>query len=284
MELNDPLARVLGMGRPHRIHFPGAISHAMSKGNDSMPIFENYDDCIEFLVILADVKMRTGLIILAYCLMTTHFHLLAAVAQCTLGSIMQQVLSRYSHWFNWRRERHGHVFQDRYKAKLCLDDSYLSQVLPYIHRNPVNAGIVADPADWRWSSHRQFVERPRSTLLDLPATLSKLGDTPEKAMRRYHELMGTPSDWEPDYDEYELEPQKTGPIIRPTLDEIAAITERQTGLCFLGKRGAIRDRPLSAARRLFAQAAVGNGYAQREVARFMGLSTSAVHGLARSAD
>ena len=147
-----------------------------------MPIFESEEELIEFLRILSDVKSKTGLVVLAYCLMTTHFHLLLAVAQTSLAKILHQALSRYGHWFNWRRNRSGHVFENRYKAKPCLDDQYLSQVLPYIHRNPVKAGMVEDPADWAWSRHRQFIKRPRSTLLDIGQTLSRLGETPAAGM------------------------------------------------------------------------------------------------------
>lgn len=270
------------MGRPQRIHYPGAICHVMSKGNDGMSIFESPEECLKFLTLLTDVKARTGLLVLAYCLMTTHFHLLVAATRTALSTIMHRTLSRYSHWFNWRRGRNGHVFQDRYKTKFCLDDAYLNNVLPYVHRNPVKAGMVADPTDWRWSSARQYVRAPRSTLLDLDYMLSKLGNSPSSAMNRYAAMMGIPSDWEPDYDDYTTEVVPVpAAIARPSLQEIAASTESRTGRAFLGLEGRQRTASLSAARRDFTRSAVENGYGQREIARFMGLSKSAVHELSR---
>lgn len=270
------------MGRSPRIHYPGAISHAMSRGNDGMDIFECPRDFQEFLAILADVKAKTGLIVLAYCLMTNHFHLLVKVARQSLATVMHQLLSRYSHRFNWRRERRGHVFQDRYKAKLCVDDAYMSQVLPYIHRNPVKAGLVADSADWQWSSHRQFIRPPRSTLLDVDRTLSLLGETPSRALFRYGVMMGTPSEWEPDYDEFELPPiTDSGPIVRPTMEEIAAATESRRELRFRGISGRTRSQALTAVRRDFAAEAVNRGYRQSEIAHFLGFSPSSVSELLR---
>lgn len=272
------------MGRSPRIHYPGAISHAMSRGNDGMDIFTNPQEFQEFLAILADVKAKTGLLVLAYCLMTNHFHLLVRVAAVSLATIMHQLLSRYSHRFNWVRDRRGHVFQDRYKAKLCADDAYVSQVLPYIHRNPVRAGLVADPVDWEWSSHRQFIRPPRSTLLDIDQTLSLLGGTRADAMRRYGTLMGTPSEWEPDYDEFDLPPiEDPGPIARPSMEEIAALTESKKAMAFTGLSGRTRNPALSAVRRQFVQEAVRFGYSQNEVARFLGFSPSSVCELLRRA-
>lgn len=246
-----------------------------------MAIFENPDDCLKFLTVLTDVKARTGLLVAAYCLMSTHFHLLVAATRTTLASVMHLALSRYSHWYNWRRNRQGHVFQDRYKAKHCLDDAYVNTVLPYIHRNPVKAGMVDDPTDWRWSSSRQYVKAPRSTLLDIDFAMSKLPGNSMDALRIYAGLSQTPSDWEPDYDDYTSElVTPCQPIIRPSLEEIATVTESESGIRFLGISGRRRPLDLTAVRRRFIRAAAEKGYGQREIARFMGLSKSSVHELA----
>ena len=100
--------------------------------------------------------MNGGAEIIAYCLMTNHFHLALKVGAVTLSAIMQRLLTSYVSWFNRKHARTGHLFEARYQAKLCRDDAYLRNVIRYIHYNPVKAGLVKDPRDWPWSSARDF--------------------------------------------------------------------------------------------------------------------------------
>jgi hypothetical protein len=68
--------------------------------------------------------------------------------------MMQQLNSAYSQWFNRRHDRVGHVLQGRFEGRLVDREAYALQVLRYTARNPVEAGLVAEPAQWRWSSYR----------------------------------------------------------------------------------------------------------------------------------
>jgi REP element-mobilizing transposase RayT len=145
------------MARPLRLHLPGANYHVMSRGNAKQPIFVRPEDYERFLDLLSSTVARFNVRCRAYCLMPNHFHLLVEPAEHPLSRMMQQLNSAYSQWFNRRHDRVGHLLQGRFKALLVDRDQYLLQVLRYIVRNPVEAGLANDPGEWHWSSYRATV-------------------------------------------------------------------------------------------------------------------------------
>jgi REP element-mobilizing transposase RayT len=88
------------------------------------------------------------------CLMGNHYHLLVETPEANISCAMQRLNGQYSQAFNRRHDRVGHLFQGRFKATLVQKESHLLEVSRYIVLNPVRAGIVRSPADWRWSSYR----------------------------------------------------------------------------------------------------------------------------------
>lgn len=142
------------MPRKPRIHFSGAIYHAMARGVERRPIFIDDHDRRIFLDQMRRYERELGAKIIAYCLMGNHFHLAIKVAAATLGAFMQRLTGGYAGGLNHRHDRVGHLFESRYKDKLCLDDRYLQALVHYIHMNPVRAGLVAAPGDWPWSSFK----------------------------------------------------------------------------------------------------------------------------------
>ncbi|MGH9363695.1 MAG: transposase, partial [Thermoanaerobaculia bacterium] len=75
-----------------------------------------------------------------------------------LSKMMQNILFRYTRYWNRRYKKTGHLFQGRYKAILCDQESYLLELIRYLHLNPVRSKIVGDPGEYRWSSHRAYLE------------------------------------------------------------------------------------------------------------------------------
>ncbi len=86
-----------------------------------------------------------------YCWMGNHIHLAVQVVEVPLSRIMQNLAFRYTRWVNKRQGRVGHLFQGRYKAILVEAQSYLLELVRYIHLNPVRARLVEEPAAYRWS-------------------------------------------------------------------------------------------------------------------------------------
>jgi len=89
--------------------------------------------------------------------MTNHLHVLVQVSEVPLGSVILQIASSYARTVQARLMTTGHLFERRYHAVLVDAYSYLLALVRYIHLNPVRAGLVADPAAYRWSSHRVYL-------------------------------------------------------------------------------------------------------------------------------
>ena len=155
------------MARPLRLHIPHAFYHVMSRGNAKQTIFLDAADYERFLELLEATSVRFGVLCRAYCLMPNHFHLLLQPDTNPLSRMMQQLNSAYSQSFNSRHERVGHVLQGRFKALLVDRDEYFLQLLRYIVLNPVEADLVDDPSEWRWSSYRAT-----AGLRDVPSFLA----------------------------------------------------------------------------------------------------------------
>ncbi|KPK87063.1 addiction module toxin RelE [bacterium SM23_31] len=142
------------MARPMRIEFRGAVYHVTSRGNARQAIFLDDIDHIAFLEVLCRVVEKFNFIVHAYCMMSNHYHLLLETPDGNLSRGMRHLNGVYTQIFNIRHNRVGHVLQGRYKAILVDKDSYLLELARYIVLNPVRAGIVKNPGNWKWSSYR----------------------------------------------------------------------------------------------------------------------------------
>jgi len=140
------------MGRAPRIEYEGAVYHVTNRGNGREPIFRQEADWTAFLGILGDVVDDFGWRIYTYCLMENHYHLLFQTPRANLSLGMKQLDQQYTKRFNWRYDRSGHVFQDRFWSRPVLNDAYLAQAAAYLLLNPVRAHLVERPEEWRWSS------------------------------------------------------------------------------------------------------------------------------------
>jgi len=145
------------MGRKPRIHVAGAFHHVVHRGNNHNEIFFAAADRTRYCTLLEEGVARYGHRIHAFCLMTNHTHLLIEVGTVSLSRIMHNLSFRYSRWINNRLGRVGHLFERRFRDKAVIDDSHLLYVVRYIHANPVRAGLVRDPSDFPWSTHRAYM-------------------------------------------------------------------------------------------------------------------------------
>jgi REP element-mobilizing transposase RayT len=145
------------MSRPLRIEYPGAFYHVTSRGNEQKDVFKSQKDREKFLSYLESATVRYGAVIHAYCLMGNHYHLLLETPSGNLAQIMRHINGAYTTYFNVRRKRAGHLFQGRYKAILVEADAYGTELSRYIHLNPIRAGIVAKPEEYKWSSYHYYI-------------------------------------------------------------------------------------------------------------------------------
>jgi len=142
------------MTRPLRIEFPGAVYHVTSRGDRREPIFDDDVDRQAFIDVVALALKRFDACALAFCLMDNHYHLVLHTRQPNLSALMHLVNGVFTQAYNRRHAKVGHLFQGRFKAILVDRDAYLLEVCRYVDLNPVRAAMVADPAQWPWSSYQ----------------------------------------------------------------------------------------------------------------------------------
>ncbi len=132
------------MPRKARIDAPGALHHIIVRGIERRKIFKDDTDKIVFLDRLGKVLSETRTKCFAWVLIPNHFHLLLRTGACPLSTVMRRLLTGHAMNFNRRHRRTGQLFQNRYKSILCQEDTYLLELVRYIHLNPIRAGLVTD--------------------------------------------------------------------------------------------------------------------------------------------
>ncbi len=130
------------MPRKARIDAPGAVHHVIIRGIERKNIFRSDSDRVNFLVRLSELIPETQIDCFAWTLIPNHVHLLLRTGLVPVSILMSRLLTGYAVWFNRKYQRHGHLFQNRYKSILCQEDPYLKELVRYIHLNPLRSGIV----------------------------------------------------------------------------------------------------------------------------------------------
>ncbi len=132
------------MPRRSRIDAPGALHHIMARGIDRQDIFTDKIDYFAFIKRLGNLLIETKTPCYAWALIPNHFHLLLRTGNVPISHLMKRLLTGYAVVFNRRHNRSGHLFQNRYKSILCQEDSYLLELVRYIHLNPLRAKLIDD--------------------------------------------------------------------------------------------------------------------------------------------
>lgn len=177
------------MARRPRVHFPGALYHVISRGNQRQSLYKDDEDHHRFQTLLSEVVKRHSVTLYAYVLMPNHFHLLLEVSRAPLAKVMQSLLYRYTRHYNQRYRKVGHLFQGRYRAILCDRDIYLMELIRYLHLNPVRATMISDPSRYRWSSHRDYLRAKSEAGLAIDRGLALWGARRGQAMRAYRQFI-----------------------------------------------------------------------------------------------
>jgi putative transposase len=124
----------------------------MNRGNRKALIFDDDRDCRRFLKILLETREEFEVDILAGCLMRNHFHLVVTTPNPNISEFMQQLEGRFAQYSNRRHGRVGHVFGGPFKSVIVEHDIHLLTAACYVFANPVTAGLVVRPEEWKWST------------------------------------------------------------------------------------------------------------------------------------
>ena len=177
------------MARQLRIEYDGAFYHVTSRGNQRGKIFWDDRDRERLKTILERTKERYGYLLHGYVFMSNHYHLLIETPRANIKQIMQNINTSYTVFVNRRYHRFGHLFQGRYKAFIVDKERYLLGLGRYIHLNPVRAGVVRRPEDFRWSSYCDYIGSRNEGLVDTDETLGLFSRKRGIAIRRYREFV-----------------------------------------------------------------------------------------------
>lgn len=173
------------MARKPRLHLDGGIYHVMLRGNGGQDLYFDDADRYHFYLLLQQGIARYGHRIHGFCLMSNHVHLVVEVGEQPLAKIMQNLSFRYTRWINKKQKRIGHLFQGRYKAILVDRDSYLLELVRYIHLNPVRAKLVRSAHAYPWSGHRAYLGRETLPWVTTEWVLSQFGTRLGTSRSRY---------------------------------------------------------------------------------------------------
>jgi REP element-mobilizing transposase RayT len=145
------------MSRPLRIEYPGAWYHVMNRGRRSETIFSEQKDYHRFMDLLIESCELWNIRISAYCLMPNHYHLLIQTPDGNLSRCMRHINAVYTQRYNRAHNCDGQLFRGRFKSILVDGDTYLLQLVRYIHRNPLRSNLISDLDSYKWSSHVGYI-------------------------------------------------------------------------------------------------------------------------------
>lgn len=174
------------MPRKPRFFLPEVPVHIVQRGHSREPIFFEAQDYATYAYWLGEATGKYGVSIHAFVFMTNHVHLLVTPPGAEpMSRFMQFVGRRYVPYINHKYGRSGTVWEGRYKASLVEEEAYFFTVMRYIEMNPVRAGMVERPGQYRWSSfcHNAGIREIR--FLRFHALYQRLGITAEERQRAY---------------------------------------------------------------------------------------------------
>jgi putative transposase len=153
---------------------PGSVVHCCNRGNDRRHLFERAPEYEDFLQLVLWAKSKCPVRILAYCVMSNHWHFVFWVLrQGDVSKFLHRLTT--THAISWRRRTNtvgdGHVYKDRFHDSKVFTERYYYNLLRYVEQNPLRAHLVRASRDWRWSSLQERLGLERGVIEDGPLAL-----------------------------------------------------------------------------------------------------------------
>jgi len=176
------------MPRKSRIDAAGALHHVMVRGIERGLVFRSDKDRKAFLDRLGEILIDTKTGCYAWALIPNHFHLLLRTGEVPITTVMRRLLTGYALWYNRKHRRNGHLFQNRFKSILVQEDTYLLELVRYIHLNPIRAGLVNtldELGRFPYSGHCVLIGKGERVWQDADGVLRMFGEKMGAARRAY---------------------------------------------------------------------------------------------------
>jgi putative transposase len=172
-----------------RLIVRGGIYHVIQRAPGKEYVFVEDNDYLYFLKLLKDTAKDFKIKVYCFALLPNHLHLLLEIEDENLSLAMQHLFRLYASYFNKKYERKGHVFSGRFRAPLCDDEKYLLTASAYIHVNPLKANLCQNFRDYRWSSVRLYIDKPKDSFVNSTKILSILNNDQILASHKYEEIL-----------------------------------------------------------------------------------------------
>jgi len=147
---------------------PNSIYHITARGTHGDNIFRQEDDFENYCSILNNNMLyyKDKFEVYCYCLMSNHVHIVMKIMDQSTGNFFARLHGIYARNYNSKYDYTGHLFQDRYFAKLINSDEQFLTVSRYVHLNPVKAKIVENPDAYKWSSYSMYTGNKQERIID----------------------------------------------------------------------------------------------------------------------
>ena len=183
------------MPRLARLDAPGVLHHIMIRGIERRKTFRDNKDRDDFIERLSIILPETDTSCYAWALMSNHAHFLFRSGESGIAKVMRRLLTGYAIGFNRRYKRHGQLFGNRYKSVICQEDTYLKELVRYIHLNPLRANIVSSLPElnrYPYCGHSTLMGRRKQQWQDGKYVLTYFGRNSGKARKEYLDSIGNP--------------------------------------------------------------------------------------------
>lgn len=187
------------MAKKPRLSGSELYHHIYNRGNDRHPLFKTEVDYRQYLEYLRMYSRNYFVDVIAYALMEWHIHLFIFDLLGRISSFINVLHGRYVNYLNRVHHRIGHGFGSRFQNKIVDANNYGLWLSRYIHRQPVEAGLVLHPEDYKWTSYLAYIGDAESDFLRCGVILKQFGDEPSEQWRNYREFVEGidegPVDW-----------------------------------------------------------------------------------------
>lgn len=175
------------MPRIARVAPPDYVYHILTRGNNQQDVFIDDEDRMKYFGILLKYKEKYHFKLYHYVLMTNHVHLVLEPVEKggNLAEIMKGINLSYAQHYKKKYQHTGHFWQDRYKSIIVSKDNYLLACGSYVELNPVRAGMVKEPKEYKWSSYNAYAYGKPDEIVDKHPIYRVLSNDEKERLKKY---------------------------------------------------------------------------------------------------